>query len=122
MRKEYTCIICPNGCEITAEVADGRILSVEGASCPRGRKYAEQELTDPRRNIASSVRVEGGTLPLASIRLSKPIPKDRIFAVMAEIRKVCVKAPVRAGEIVIENVLGLGSNVMITKSVDAINH
>lgn len=119
MRREYTCIVCPNGCDITAEVENGRILSVEGALCPRGRKYVEQELTDPRRNIASSVRVEGGTLPLASVRLSKPVPKGRIFDVMAEIRKIRVKAPVKAGEVVVENVLGLGSNIIITKNVDA---
>lgn len=118
MLKEYTCIICPNGCEITADIADGKIVSIQGAACPRGQRYVEQELTDPQRNIASSVLVEGGELELVSVRLSKPVPKGRIFDVMAEIRKVRLKAPVRAGDIVIPNILGLGSDVIATKNLD----
>ena len=91
MVREFTCIICPNGCEITAELEkteDGacRIRSIEGAACPRGKAYVEQELTDPRRNIATSISVEGGELPLTSVRLTAPIPKARIFNAMEEIR------------------------------------
>jgi CxxC motif-containing protein len=118
MLKKYTCIICPNGCEISAESEDGQILSIDGATCPRGREYVEQELTNPQRNIASSIRVEGGEIPLASVRLTKPIPKVRIFDVMAEIVKVCMIAPVKAGDVVIENVLSLNSDVIITKNVN----
>lgn len=119
MLKEYTCIICPNGCELTVEYEDGKLLSVNGATCKRGYQYVEQELTDPQRNIASSIMLEGGELPLASVRLSKPIPKDKIFDVMAVIKKARLKAPVRAGQVAIPNVLGLGSNVIVTKHVDA---
>ena len=77
-----------------------------------------QELIAPMRNIATSVLVTGGELPLASVRLTKPIPKDRIFDVMAEIRKVHLNAPVIEGEVVIANVLGLESDVILTRSVD----
>ena len=70
------------------------------------------------RNIATSVLVTGGELPLASVRLTKPIPKDRIFDVMTEIRKVHLTAPVEEGEVVISNVLGLESDVILTRSVD----
>ena len=71
------------------------------------------------RNIATSILVEGGELPLASVRLSAPIPKAKIFDVMNEIRKVKRTAPVHEGEVVIENVLGLGSNVIVTRTVEA---
>lgn len=56
---------------------------------------------------------------LASVRLSAPIPKAKIFDVMNEIRKVKRTAPVHEGEVVIENVLGLGSNVIVTRTVEA---
>jgi len=67
MLREYTCIICPNGCDIRAQIEereDGsrRICSVEGAACPKGRAYVEQELTDPQRNIATSVLVTAVTV------------------------------------------------------------
>ncbi|MCJ7713460.1 DUF1667 domain-containing protein [Candidatus Bathyarchaeota archaeon] len=117
MLKKYTCIICPNGCDITAEIEDGNIFSVEGASCKRGREYIKQELTSPHRNIASSILLEYGVLPLVSVRLSKPIPKEKIFDVMAIIKKTRLKAPVSAGQVAIENVLGLGCDVIVTKNV-----
>lgn len=118
MLREFTCIICPNGCEISAEIRDGEVVSIEGAACPKGKDYVNQELTDPQRNIATSVLVRGGELPLASVRLTRAIPKDKIFPVMDEIRKVALDAPVEAGTVVIGNVLGLGSDVVVTKTVE----
>lgn len=117
MLKTFTCIVCPNGCQVTAELKDGAVLSVSGASCRRGEEYVRQEVTDPKRTIASSIYVEGGELPLASVRLSRPIPKARIFDVMEEIRRVHAAAPVKTGDVVIRNVLGLGSDVIVTKGV-----
>ena len=117
MLRVFTCIICPNGCEITAGVEDNQIISIEGALCPKGETYVNQELTDPRRNIATSVLVKGGELPLASVRLTNPIPKARIFDAMAEIRGIAVEAPVEAGTVVIRGILGLDSDVIVTKGV-----
>ena len=121
MQRKFTCIICPNGCEITAEydTANGsvEVHSIEGPACPRGAEYVKQELTDPRRTIASSVLVRGGELPLASVRLTAPIPKAKIFDAMGEIRKLAVDAPVEAGTVLIENLLGLGTDLVVTKSV-----
>lgn len=119
MLKEYTCIVCPNGCEISAKIENGNILSLDGARCKRGHEYVNQELTNPQRNIASSILLEGGESPLVSVRLSKAIPKKRIFDVMAVIKKASLKAPVSLGQVAIENVLELGADVIITKNVAA---
>lgn len=119
MLKKFICIICPNGCEISAELEGGEICLLEGAGCERGKEYVRQELTNPMRNIASSVLLEGGVLPLVSVRLSKPVPKNRIFDVMAEIKNARLAAPAAIGQTVIENVLGLGSDVVVTKNVPA---
>ena len=117
MVKSFTCMMCPRGCESSAELSDGRLCSVEGNVCPKGNDYVIQELTAPMRTIASSVLVEGGELPLASVRLNRPVPKERIFDVMEEIRKVKIKAPAVLGQTVIADVLGLGSDVIVTKNV-----
>jgi CxxC motif-containing protein len=119
MVKEYTCIICPNGCELTVELEDGKILTLQGAACKRGREYVRQELTEPRRTITTSILLEGGVAPLVSVRLSKPIPKEHIFAVMAAIKAVRLQAPVHIGQVAIANVLGLGSDVIVTNHVGA---
>ena len=103
-----------------ASVRNGFSASaVTGHTCPRGEQYVRQELTAPRRTIASSVLVKGGELPVTSVRLTKAVPKDMIFPVMDEIRKVVLTAPVKAGTIVLHNVCGLDSDVMVTKNVDA---
>lgn len=118
MLKEFTCVICPNGCDIEVTLDEGgSIASIAGAGCQGGMNYVKQELTNPHRTIASSVPVIGGELPLVSVRLTKPIPKNRIFDVMAEIRKITLTAPVGCGDTVIHNVLGLNSDVITTKEV-----
>lgn len=117
MRKEYTCIICPNGCELEVEIEGGKIMAIAGAACKKGKEYVEQELIDPQRNIATSVFVENGAIPLVSVRLTNPIPKARIFDVVNEIKKVKLMAPVTLGQVIIKNVLGLNSDVIATKHV-----
>ena len=90
---------------------------VTGAGCPRGESYFIQEITDPRRTLASSVLVTGGELPLCSVRLTEPVPIARIPDVMKEIRKMKVEAPLESGTVLIRDVLGLGSNVIATKTI-----
>ncbi len=119
MKRTFTCIVCPKGCSITAEYEGTNVLSVEGWQCKRGKDYVTQELTDPRRTIATSVLVRGGELPLASVRLTKPVPKDRLFEVMREINMLELQAPTHIGDVVINNVLGMGSDVIVTKNVKA---
>ena len=43
MIKKLTCIECPLGCEIEAEVDGEQLVSVSGYGCLRGKKYAESE-------------------------------------------------------------------------------
>ena len=137
MRKTITCIICPNGCLLSADVSepgtDAPVTGTEnprsidstvtGTGCPRvidsprGEAYFIQEITDPRRTLTSSVLVKGGELPLCSVRLTEPIPIARISDVMKEIRKMKVEAPLESGTVLIRDVLGLGSDVITTKTI-----
>lgn len=120
MKRAFTCIVCPNGCEIEAEYEGTEVHTVTGNLCPKGRDYVTQELVDPRRTIATSVRVTGGDQPLASVRLTAPIPKARLFDAMAEINACTLVAPVRIGDVVISRILGLDSDVIVTKNVEAV--
>jgi len=116
----FTCIVCPNGCTIETKSEPGKEVEVSGHKCKRGKEYVLQELTDPRRTIATTVPVEGAELPLCSVRLTKPIPKRDIFRVMDEIRKVRLTAPVEINQVVIHNVCGLDSDVIVTKNLAAV--
>lgn len=117
MEQFFTCIMCPRGCEIKCEYEDGRIGCIEGFRCKKGKEYVSQEIVNPLRNVTASIRVLGGELPLASVRLTKPVPKKKIFEVMDVIKGITVQAPVEIGQIVLPDVCGLGSSVMVTKNV-----
>jgi CxxC motif-containing protein len=54
--KQLNCINCPLGCLLTVTLEDGKITKVTGNTCPRGEKYAHQELTDPQRMLTSNCR------------------------------------------------------------------
>ena len=69
------------------------------------------------RTIASSVKLTNGTMPLVSVRVNGPIPKAKIMDVMEEIRKATVSAPVKIGDVVVADVLGLGVDVVATRNV-----
>lgn len=118
MKRTFTCIVCPNGCEIETQYKGTQIYSVCGNLCSKGEAYVVQELVDPRRTLATSVRVKGGAVPLASVRLTNAIPKDRIFDVMREINRQVLTAPVQIGDVVVKNILGLESNVIVTKNIE----
>ncbi len=121
MKKEraFTCIVCPNGCVIETQIEDGKLLSITGNKCKRGEEYVQQELTDPRRTIATTVPIENASLPLCSVRLNRPIPKREIFRVMREIDGVRLVAPVQIGQVVLKKVCGLDSDVIVTKDMEA---
>ncbi|MEN6417823.1 MAG: DUF1667 domain-containing protein [Clostridiaceae bacterium] len=122
MKKEraFTCIVCPNGCVIETQIEDGKLLSITGNKCKRGEEYVQQELTDPRRTIATTVPIANASLPLCSVRLNRPISKREIFRVMREIDGMRLTAPTHIGQIVLQNVCGLDSDVIVTKDMEAV--
>ena len=63
MNRVFTCILCPNGCEIEVDYEGTTLHSVSGNLCPKGKEYVTQELVCPKRNIATSVLVEGRRTP-----------------------------------------------------------
>lgn len=116
-RKEFVCIRCPLGCNITVEFEDKDIKNITGNTCPRGADYVTKELTDPRRIVTSLVRVKGGELPVVSVKTAADIPKDKIMECIKELKDIELAAPVRMGDVVAENVCGTGVNVVATASV-----
>lgn len=116
--KVWICITCPEGCEIRAQLDEnGAVTAVFGNRCPRGEQYVKNEAVHPVRQLSSTILLDGGKQPLVPVRTSQPIPKESIPAVMAEIRAAHVAAPVRRGQILLENVAGTGA--CIVSSADA---
>lgn len=116
MKKELICINCPMGCRISAEVENGKVVSVEGFSCKRGELYAKEELTHPVRMVTALVRVKGRQEPL-SVKTERPIDKKLIFDSLAVLKNVTVEPPVNIGDVVVADVCGTGVNFVATAKV-----
>ena len=111
------CIGCPLGCPLTVEMEGNEVKSVSGNTCPRGDAYAKKELTNPTRIVTSTVRVAGGRLAMVSVKTESDIPKGKIFDCVKALKDVEVVAPVKIGDVIVENVAGTGVNVIATKNV-----
>ena len=121
--EEMTCIVCPMSCNLIAALGkDDQILSVTGNTCGRGEAYARQELTFPTRVLTSTVRLEGGLYRRLPVITSAAIPKGSMQDVMREINKVKVQAPVSIGKVLIENVCGLGINIIASRTMEKAEH
>jgi CxxC motif-containing protein len=112
MVRELTCIVCPRGCALRVEIEEGKDLVVTGNACPRGVQYAIDECTHPMRTITTTVRAEDGSV--IPVKTDRTIPKEKMFECMVEINKAVATLPAHVGDVVIENVLGTGANVVIT--------
>lgn len=119
-RREFVCIRCPLGCHITVELQGEEIRSITGNTCPRGADYVTKELTDPRRILTSLVKVEGGALPVVSVKTASDIPKGQIGSCIRVLKEVCLRAPVHMGDVIVENICGSGVNVIATRDVPAV--
>ncbi|MBQ7825388.1 MAG: DUF1667 domain-containing protein [Clostridia bacterium] len=111
------CIGCPLGCPLTVEMEGNEVKTVKGNTCPRGDAYAKKELTNPTRIVTSTVRVAGGRLAMVSVKTESDIPKGKIFDCVKALKDVEVTAPVKIGDVIVENVAGTGVNVIATKNV-----
>jgi len=119
-KKMLHCICCPLGCEITASLEDGQVVAVCGNSCPRGEKYAREELTAPQRMLTMTVRILQGKLPLLPVVSARALPKERISDCARALRRITAKAPVRAGDVIVPDLLGLGVDIVASRDMDRI--
>ena len=112
------CIICPKGCELTAEIANGKVAAVHGNTCARGLTYAQNEIENPIRTLTSSVAVKHGVHPRVSVKTDREIPKGKMMECARALKGMEVEAPVRIGDVLIENVADTGSNIIATIHIE----
>ena len=110
MVEELICIECPRGCELTVEILQNSV-NISGNFCPRGKKYAEDEMKCPRRIVTSVVRAEHGMIP---VKTKGEVRKEKIMDVMKTIHCLRVDHDVALGEILVSDVDGEGCPLITT--------
>ena len=111
------CVTCPKGCSLDVTHDGKTVLKVDKAGCKRGNEYAQRELVDPRRMVATTVKVKGGIHPLVPVFTQAPFPKPRIRELMVELRKLELPAPVKGGTVVLADALGTGIDIIASRDM-----
>lgn len=114
MERNLTCIVCPIGCDIKIEIANGKVISVAGNTCPRGKAYAESEVTNPVRTVTTTVKSADGKI--VPVKTKSPIPKEKVFEAMKIINSAKPCLPISVGDVIIEDIFG--AQLVATQSVE----
>ena len=107
--KEFTCIICPNGCHLSID--DNNVVS--GNICKRGEVFALQEINNPQRSVTTTCKTIFKDNPVVPVKTDGTVKKDLVKKVVEEVNKVIIDKPLGIGEIVINNVLNSNVNIIM---------
>lgn len=121
MIKKMTCIECPQGCLLEVDIEGGHVIKLSGHKCAKGEIYAKQEIENPERILTSTVLTHGLPVKMLSVRTSRPIPKAKLFEAMKEIKKIRLSKPVKVGDIIVKDLLGLGADLIATRSAEPLS-
>ncbi len=109
---DTVCIRCPIGCHLHIEEKGGEVV-VTGNRCPRGAEYGKQEFTCPMRTITTIFPLKnGGTL---AVRTNKAVKKQQYFDILNAIKSAPEPHNPHFGDVLIQNVLDTGADVVITE-------
>lgn len=121
---QFNCTTCPSECLLTVEVerdangAVAEVRSVTGNNCPRGDKFAHQELTCPMRVLTTTAAVSGGDEGLLPVHTAEAIPLALHAQAIDLIRGLVVNAPIRMVDVVLENLLDTNINLIASMDID----
>ncbi|MFA5038627.1 MAG: DUF1667 domain-containing protein [Candidatus Omnitrophota bacterium] len=119
MIKKMTCIQCPKSCCLSVDIENCRVRQVSGNLCPKGEEYAGAEVENPRRILTATVLARGLSMKMIPVRTDQPIPRHRMREAAAEIKKIRWDRPLKTGDVMVADFLGLGVNLIATRSIAA---
>ncbi|HCE43836.1 MAG TPA: molybdopterin oxidoreductase [Lentisphaeria bacterium] len=117
MKKEITCISCPNGCILEVDVEKGKVVSLKGNECKKGVDYANSEIFNPLRFVTTTIKISGTSIAFLPVRTSKPVPRSICAKIVKEASKIKLKAPVKVGQIIAPDILSTGADLIATRTL-----
>ena len=109
------CIVCPKGCHLNVD--ENNNFAVTGHDCERGVAYGRSELENPTRVITSTVKINGAIHRRCPVKTASPIPKGLIAEAMCLLDDVELVAPVKLGQVVVEDICGTGIPFVASRSM-----
>ena len=111
MKKTMTCIVCPNGCQLTIDL---ETLAVTGNRCNKGEAFAKEEITAPKRCVSSLVKSTLPEYPVVPVRTSGSIPKELIMPLMKVLKTITIDSYLPSGSVVLKNFENSGADIITT--------
>ena len=115
-KTKILCITCPKGCTLEVTHEGKTVLTVK-PGCKRGHEYVQRELSDPRRMVATTIRIRQGVHPLLPVYTSAPFPKAQIRDLMTFLRGIEVTAPIAGGAVILADALGSGVDIIASRDM-----
>lgn len=112
--RQLTCIVCPRSCRLSVD-GEGRIT---GHGCKRGYEYAQEEISEPKRMLTTTISVKDGVLARLPVVSTRAIPRRLLPACLAELARVTVPAPVSYGDVIVKNIQGTGVDIIAARNIE----
>ena len=142
MERKLVCISCPLGCRLTVSWQEEGDITVTGNRCAKGESYAQEEILAPKRVVTATVAVAADTeasTPVAGaaggagpsnagpavtptprrlpVKTSAPLLKEHISELLNMLYGMEVQAPLRCGDVLLEDIAGTGVDLVATRSL-----
>ncbi len=117
-QKTITCITCPAGCRLKVRHKGGKILGVSQNKCKKGIDFARKEILNPTRILTTTIGIQSKQVKRLAVRTRTAAPKHRIAEMVREVKKIKVAAPVRMGQVLVEDLLGTGADIIASSTVE----
>ncbi|MGM0367929.1 MAG: DUF1667 domain-containing protein [Actinomycetota bacterium] len=94
------------------------IETIEGNQCKKGKDFAEKEIINPTRILTTTISIDSRKFKRLPVRSRAPAPKGIIKELINKVKKEKAKAPVKAGEVIAENLLDSGVDIIASMSIE----
>ncbi|AGK97024.1 DUF1667 domain-containing protein [Clostridium pasteurianum] len=118
MIDKLICTVCPTACKISITENKEGNYQVAGNRCEKGKNYAIQEIENPVRIFTTTINIKGGNIKRLPVRSKEPVSKSIVTDLVKPVKEIEINAPVKKGDIIIENILGLGIDIVASRSVN----
>lgn len=116
-KRSYTCIVCPRSCKGELIIKDNNQYESQGYLCKRGFEYALNEYTNPKRMLTTTVKINNGTFANLPVVGSQEVEKAKLFDCLNYLYSIQVDAPIKEGDVVVENILGTGVDILAARNM-----
>ncbi len=118
MKTDYICIACPFGCKLVLDDGHPDAVVVSGNKCPKGKQYAIEEHSDPKRVVTATVATDSSTTPRIPVKTTKPIQIRLIDSLLQRLGAIQIRLPAKRGDIVLVDFQQTGVDVIISRTLN----